>query len=384
LNAYKVNIDNAQSTAVFETGAITAVDAVTVTGNANRQVIVDGSITGTTLVANYARMTGFIDTKTSVTASNCTVGDGTTDDDVTSTTVSITGSRMKLDRLAADSVTITSPVLYATTTPSSVSSIVAKNLSVTAENDKFSVGTVAASRMISITGGTFTGEFTFSGSADSTISAGKFEGAFSHTGSATLAITGGFFTGSQTLSSGVTTINGTYDTTPGRVGWNLTFKDLYISNNCLCYIQSGYFEAADADQLNNIGAFISQPNDFISATKFVDIDYTGSSIGTGSYYTLSLPGADKVKKVVIDFVGDSSAATPSQTPSVGCDYLNFRYPNSSSVVLEGAIVLTNSNYRVRSYNYRDINSIVRKNYRTGSEAYKTGDGDPYVYSYNND
>ena len=338
LNAYKVNINNAQSTVVFETGAITAVDAVTVTGNANRQVTVDGSITGTTLDANYANLMGSINTKTYVKASNCTVGNGTTDDDVTSASVTITGSRIMLDSLAADSVTITSPVMYGGDS-SSVSSIVAKNLSVTAENDKFSVGTVSAGRMISIAGGTFTGAFTFYGSADSTISAGKFEGAFSHTGSATLAITGGFFTGSQTLSSGVTTINGTYDTTPGRVGWNLTFKDLHISNNCLCYIQSGYFEAADATQLSNLGENVSQSSG--TSTKFVDIVYTKSTIGSGNPTNLRMADAEKVKKVIVTFGNDVDVTS----------HLHFFYP--TNVELKGSILLDSDDYNVYSY-YRKL------------------------------
>lgn len=360
LEAYKVNINNAQSTVVFETGAITAVDAVTVTGNANRQVIVAGSITGTTLVANYANLMGSINTKTSVTASNCTVGDGTTDDDVTSASVSITGSRIMLDGLVADSVTITSPV-----NSSSVASISAKNLSVTADNDKFSVGTVSASRMISIAGGTF-GDFTFSGSANSTISAGVFSGAFLHNGSATLAITGGFFTNSQTLSSGVTTINGTYDTTPGRVGWNLTFKDLDISNDCLCYIQSGYFEAANESQLNNLGENVSQSSG--TSTKFVDIVYTKSTIGSGNPTNLRMADAEKVKKVIVTF-GNNVDVT---------SHLHFFYP--TNVELKGSILLDSDAFNVYSY-YRKLDdssdeSIVWK-YNGSSYSQIEGAWDSY-------
>jgi len=374
-----ITIDNSKSFAPLTTGAVRSASAVpgavTVTGNAYRQVTVDGSITGTTLVANYANLMGSINTKTSVTASNCTVGDGTTDDDVTSTTVSITGSRMKLDRLAADSVTITSPVLYATT-PSSVSSIVAKNLSVTAENDKFSVGTVAASRMISIAGGTFTGEFTFSGSADSTISAGKFEGAFSHTGSATLAISGGFFTGTgsvQSLESGTTTIDGTYSST-----WDVVFDNLSITGGT-AIIKSGYFEAANATQLNNLSAYISQTS--VSSSKFVDIAYTGSTIGYGSdAKTLNMPNS--VKKVVVSF---------PESGSVIKDHLDFNYPNNSTypdtVELKGCIVLEDNSYSIYSYNDRPLNnksgySIVYE--PSGSSLIRINgvdQGDYYSYTY---
>ena len=369
-----ITINNAEAKASLTTGAITADDTVTVTGNAYRQVTVDGSITGTTLVANYANLMGSINTKTSVTASNCTVGDGTTDDDVTSTTVSITGSRMKLDRLAADSVTITSPVLYATTTPSSVSSIVAKDLSVTAENDKFSVGTVAASRMISIAGGTFTGAFTFSGSTASTITAGEFTGTFRHTGTAALSITGGLFTGTgsvQRLESGTTTIDGTYSST---YGWDVVFDNLFITGGT-AIIKSGYFEATYAGQLNNIGEHVSQDSND-TASKFVNIAYKGQWIGDSDTNSLRLASEDKLKKVVIDFVGDGNESRPTVARN-----LKFYYPNSSAVVLNGAIVLIGNTYHVESYNNRSIYGIVSKDYRTGSRAAEIGSGDANYYYY---
>ena len=337
-----ITINNAEAKASLTTGAITADDTVTVTGNAYRQVTVDGSITGTTLVANYARLTGSIDTKTSVTASNCTVGDGTTDDDVTSTTVSITGSRIKLDSLVADSVTITSPVLYDENS-SSVSSIVAKDLSVTAENDKFSVGTVAASRMISIAGGTFTGAFTFSGSANSTISAGKFEGAFSHTGSAAL------------------TIDGTYSSTDG---WDVVFDNLSITGGT-AIIKSGKFMAKDADQLNNIGASISQTTS--SDTKFVELVYTSNSIGS-SY--LNLNGSN-VMKAVVNF----------GSPLLAAGKLEISYPNS--VELRGKIQLNGSSGEVWSYgrklNDKNGYSIVYE-YDSTKRIDPSGTG-PYIYEY---
>ena len=257
---------------------------------------------------------------------------------------------------------------------STVGSITTKDLTVTADSTKLGVGSVAATRKISINGGEY-GSFTFSGSSDSTISAGTFSGAFSHNGSAKLSITGGFFTGSQTLASGETTFNGTYDSIPGR-GWNLKVEDLRITFGS-CNIQSGYFEAADAAQLTTIGSHIAQSTS--SSTKYVDIIYTSNEIASSSELTLS--DVDQIKKVIITF---------ENSPVVNDYDLRFSYPNTNNIELRGRIVLVNDNYRVYSYNNRELNdeSIVWR-YNSGAtpsyrliNAFEYSSG-RYYYDYDN-
>jgi len=355
LTASSVKIDNVKVGGTLATGAITADDAVEVKGgnSTTKLVSVSGDIKGSTLVATYAALKGSIETTTSVSVTNCTVGDGT-NDYVNSPSINIVGSTMNLNSiperygLEADYVTINTPAAG-----SVVSSINTKDLTVTAEDLKLSVGSATASRKIKINGGTY-GGFTFSGSNnDSTISSGTFHGTFEHTGTATLTITGGAFvkttstsSSSQILKSGKTIINGTYSNT---YGWNLEFDNLSIVDDySQCEIQSGYFEATNATQLNNLSAYISQTS--VSSSKFVDIAYTGSTIGSGSdANTLRMPNS--VKKVVVSF---------PESGSVIKDHLYFYYPNNSTypdtVELKGCIVLGNDSYNIYSYNDRPLNS----------------------------
>ena len=368
LTATAVTIDNAQAVEKYEpekleTIAITASGAVSVTGNSSSLVTVKGAIKGATLVANYADMKGSIEMSTSAAATNCKIGDSASEDIVNAPTVTINaGSKMTLKTLAATTATITSPV-----SGSTVGTINAGTLTVTADNANLSVGTVAASTKIQINGGTY-GAFTFSGSTASTITAGEFTGAFLHKGSAALTINGGFFTGTQLLKTGSTTINGTYSLADEK--WNLKFEDLTIGADATCAIQSGYFEAASASQLNSIGAYIAQTSEGVSSTKFVEILYKSDTIGAGGPTTLSM-SADKVKKAVVNF----------KASLVMSSYLYFEYPGS--VELRGSIKLDSDSGQVWSYG-RELNdpagySIVWKS--GGGRITPYTGSSPYKYRY---
>ena len=352
-----VTINNALAIGTLSTGGIIADNAVTVTGNSNYPVTVGGSIKGATLVANYADMKGSIEMGTSAAATNCKIGDSASEDIVNAPTVTINaGSKMTLKTLAATTATITSPV-----SGSTVGTINAGTLTVTADNANLSVGTVAASTKIEINGGTY-GAFTFSGSTASTITAGEFTGAFLHKGSAALSITGGFFTGTQLLKTGSTTINGTYSLADEK--WNLKFEDLTIGADATCAIQSGYFKAANATQLDTIGKSISQSSG--STTKYVDIFYDATYING----TMTALSDAKVKRAVITF--DSPIVNGT---------LSFDYP--ATVIVGGRILMDNNYYRV--YSVKQLNdasgSIVWRS--SGYRIYAVWDTDRYYYDYSN-
>ena len=379
-----VTISNAEATATLTTGAVTAGNAVSLTGVSGKIVTVDGSISGSSLVANYANLLGSVIATTSVEASNCTVGDG--EAYIYSPVTSISNSKFKLTKIIggvignidveADSLTITSPILYSTPSEkSSVSLIKVKNLTVTADNSVFSAGNVVVSKKAAINGGTYTGEFVFSGSEDSTIEAGAFSGPFSKTGNAALNITAGYFTGtSQTLNSGSTIIDGEHSSTSG---WNTTFENLSVVSGT-CVIKSGFFKASDAIQLNSLGSCISQDT-MVSETKFVEIAYTGASIGGGSVSELSLP--DSANKVIISFYGTNygeSSYDDSGYP-VLASTLTFTYPVKEKVELKGRIVSNDNDYRV----YANGRTLEGKEL-TGEESEsiiwrRKGDSSPYSY-----
>ena len=351
LGAYNVTISNGEATEELHTYGIEAVNAISVIGNSSMPVSVEGSVYGEgSVYAAYAMLIGGnIVSATKVTADNCLLGEnGGIYEIVDAPTVIIRDSAMKLNTIEADSVTITSPVMYPTSSndvQSTVGSITTKDLTVTADSSKFRVDNVDATRTISINGGEY-GNFTFFGSSDSEITAGVFSGAFTHSGSAKLSITGGFFNSTdpakyQIFKSGETTIDGTYDTIPGR-GWNLKFTNLKVDGGS-CYIQSGYFEAADAAQLTNIGSHIAQSTS--SSTKYVEIAYTDDEITSSSRLTLS--DVEQIKKVIITFYN---------YPVVKDRNLYFGYPVTDNIELRGRIVLVNDDYRVYSYD-RELNDV---------------------------
>ena len=373
-----ITINNSETEGNLTTWDITAADAVTVTGNSNTLVKVYGTIKGATLDADYANLDGSIDMTTSVTVDNCTVGDSldtTSGDDVESASIAITDSKIKLRSLTSTgSVTITNPVLYGTDISSAVTTISTANLTVTDENDAFSAKDVSVSGSIAINGGTYTGAFAFSGTADSTIEAGKFTGTFSHTGTADLSITGGLFTGTgsvQSLKSGTTTIDGTYSSTDG---WDVVFDNLSITGDA-AIIKSGYFKAASVDQMNNIGSSILQTSESVSASKFVELRYTSSTIGSNtsaSYLTLN---GTNVKKAVVDF----------KDPTLNSGYLEFSYP-STTVELRGGIGLDSNSGEIWSYGRTlndkyDYSIIWKKGTSTRINPYT--DYSPYKYRWSN-
>ena len=385
MGANNVTINNAQATlasgALTIGGDIVAVSTVTLTGNSTVPVIVGGYITGTDLVANYADLEGSIDMVSKVTANYCSLGDnsgsGAGADTISAPTVSITGSSMKLYGIAADTLTISSPAKYDTTVSSVVTRLNAKNLTVNADDKNLSIDNVDAREKISINGGTY-GSFEFYGSSASTIKAGTFAGGFDFYGSGDLSITGGFFTGSnQYLASGNTTINGTYSST---AGWNLTFRNLMVSNdNASCVIKSGFFEAMNPSQLNAIGSKISQTEGSVSATKFVEIRYTGSKIQESSSLTILSMDGDNVKKALVDFYGANGAGS-----LVGSSVLRMYYP-AESVELKGKILLGSTSEHIRSYyrklNDKNSNTIVWTDESTPRRIYTESTGSPYIYEY---
>ena len=384
LGANNVTINNAQATLASGDltigGDIVAVSTVTLTGNSTVPVIVGGYITGTDLVANYADLEGSIDMVSKVTANYCSLGDnsgsGAGADTISAPTVSITGSSMKLYGIAADTLTISSPAKYDTTVSSVVTRLNARNLTVNADDKNLSIDNVDAREKISINGGTY-GSFEFYGSSASTIKAGTFAGGFDFYGSGDLSITGGFFTGSnQYLASGNTTINGTYSST---AGWNLTFRNLMVSNdNASCVIKSGFFEAMNPSQLNAIGSKISQTAESVSATKFVEIRYTGSKIQESSIMTILTMNGDNVKKALVNFYGVDGAGSLS-----GSSELQMFYPES--VELKGKILLGSTSKHIRSYyrklNDKNSNTIVWTDESTPRRINTESTGSPYIYNY---
>ena len=376
LGANNVTINNAQATLASGNltigGDIVAVSTVTLTGNSTVPVIVAGTdryIKGTDLVANYADLMGSIDMVSKVTANYCTLGDNSSlgADTISAPTVSITGSRMKLYGIAADTLTISSPAKYDTTVSSVVTNLNARNLTVNADNEKLLVNNVEATERIAINGGTY-GElpgdkFRFSGSTSSTITAGVFNGEFRFIGSAELRITGGFFNGTQRLEAGKTTINGTYSST---TGWNLTFSNLMVSNDdtASCEINSGYFKAASGTQLDTIGKSISQSS--VSTTKYVDIFYDATYING----TMTALNDTKVKRAVITF----------HSPIVN-GTLSFNYP--TTVKVGGRILMEDDDFRV--YSVKELNdaagSIVWRS--SGYRIYAVFDAGRYYYDYSN-
>jgi hypothetical protein len=372
LYAYSVTINNAQAVDTLTTGDIKAVGAISVTGNSAKQVTVDGTIEGTTLTASYAKLSYSIDTSTSVTANNCTVGlNSVYSSNIASPTVSISNSKIMLGSIDADTVTISSPALYSTepSNPSGVTTIRAKNLTVTADDSNLIVNDVIASSKIAINGGTYGNSFEFTGSTASTITSGTFAGTFSHGGSATLTITGGFFTGSQQrLAAGKTIINGTYS--PLTSYWNLKFYNLSVADDAACEIKSGYFKAATVDQMSRVGNYIAQTSESVSATKFVELVYTSNTIGSSSPSYLSLNGTN-VKKAVVNF----------ESPLLATGRLEITYPES--VELRGEIELDEYSGQIYSHG-REMNnkngySIVYK-YNTSTRIYPYGTS-PYIYAY---
>ena len=343
--------------------AVAVNGAVIVTGNSYNMVQVGGIIKGATLDADYAIMNGSIEMSTSVAADYCILGDGTGTDVVSAETVTIkNGSAMKLSAITADSLTITSPVMY-DSAKSTVGTISAKTLSVTADEDIFSVTDVYASQAATINGGRYD-DFEFSGSTASTITAGRFTGEFVHRGSAKLTISGGFFTGTQVLKTGTTVIDGTYSLADNK--WNLEFYNLSVAEgNAACQIQSGYFKAASGTQLDTIGKSIDQPSG--TTTKYVDIFYDATYIKG----TMTALNDTKVKKAVITF--DSPIVDGT---------LSFDYP--TTVKVGGEILMANDYYRV--YSVKQLNdaagSIV---WRSGSSyrIYAVWDTDRYYYDYTN-
>ena len=341
-----VTIDNAKAIGEFKTAKITAGNAVTVTGNSDHKVTVNG-VSGSTLDAVFAIFNGAIEVKNDVTLTNSEFADGAS---VTSlygnielTTVSGTAGA-----LTAYSVTIDNSEAKETLTTGAISSTY--GIKVTGNHyNKVTVGSVSKGSTLDVVHAIVSGAVSITGNLTSTDS--TFNGSVT---AATITDTRGTFHGSDT-NDVITAVIGDVKLTDSKISGtavtSVTGKIVMTNVANVTTTAAGKLTASSV-KIDNSQAAAALKTGAIEATGAVTV--TGNSskkvtvAGVSNASTLDVTYATVTDYVTISgnltsidstFSGTVSAATITDTRGT------FNGANTDSITATtGDVTLTGSTF----------------------------------------